>query len=215
VKSVDKKRIVRRSKHRFDNRSELMVPHENNVIYIHIPKTGGTSIRRSIIKDRDNSHSTAIAYRRKDPEFFSTAYKFTIVRNPLDRVVSMYHYSTQRKKKHKIFESQCFLDFCNELRDNFCRAIGPATFPQFYWITDEYGKIMVDDIFPFEHIAPAIEIVKKKTGICGDLSHTNKSHHKQFMYYHDTNTEEIIRQLYPFDFALYEESIRRWNGNNI
>jgi hypothetical protein len=189
-----------------------MVPHPDNVIYIHIPKTGGSSIRYSIMQDNNATHSTAIAYRRKDGEFFDGAYKFSIIRNPLDRAVSTFHYAKQRQGRHKIFNSDTFGDFCRDLERNSCNADRPSIFPQAFWVTDEFGRMMIDDLFPFDFIDDAIEVVKEKTGIARKLNHINKSSHNPFMSYHTDETIRILRKLYPYDFSLYEQSMEAWNG---
>lgn len=57
-------------------------------IFIHVPKTGGISICKDL-RVRNN-HMTAEEWKAINPELFHSYYKFTFVRNPVDRLISCY-----------------------------------------------------------------------------------------------------------------------------
>jgi len=94
----------------------MPLSHKYKYIFIHIPKTGGTSIRRFLGSTRskevlskqeqrdyfrqqniyyDYRHPTAYMYKtyELEPEQFETYFKFTFVRNPYDRCVSEFFYA--------------------------------------------------------------------------------------------------------------------------
>lgn len=83
-----------------------MTIYTDNILFIHIPKTAGTSVINEIKKSRtvyhvandrtknDNYHSTAKDCFTSVPQI-QKLYKFTIVRNPWDRACSWYFF---RKK---------------------------------------------------------------------------------------------------------------------
>jgi len=90
----------------------------NGCLYIHIPKTGGTSLRTAMIQTRKACMLTRIksldvdvvdppnvfnphAFLREalpvlGLHLFTEVWKFTIVRNPWDRFVSLYYYKKEK-----------------------------------------------------------------------------------------------------------------------
>ena len=78
------------------------------LIFFHIPKNAGVSIRRILEIDTkmhpfNFSRTTNLGIDIKkytDPEIFKNYYKFAVVRNPWDRMVSLYHF---RKKENDLF----------------------------------------------------------------------------------------------------------------
>ena len=88
-------------------------------IFIHIPKTGGTSIKNIIGKT--GSHLTIDEIAEKGEDALGTKFDSNknlpmvyFVRNPFDRLVSAYHYvlETEKAKLPEIFDS--FDDFVNK-----------------------------------------------------------------------------------------------------
>ena len=73
-----------------------MISHEHKFIFIHIPKCGGTSIERffKMKLPRQGAHLN-LKYYKKNTENYETYFKFTIVRNPWDKMVSEYKWMTE------------------------------------------------------------------------------------------------------------------------
>ena len=86
-----------------------MYSHEHNFIYIHIPKSAGTFIKHYLLSNIEEGYSENQNQQDYDDKYHVTCerslnaivrdvpdykyyYKFTIVRNPFDRVVSMFSY---------------------------------------------------------------------------------------------------------------------------
>jgi hypothetical protein len=106
----------------------MPVNHENKIIFIHIPKTGGSSIRKFLNLTRseedpsnqgtidyfkaqkidyDYNHPTAYAYKRYGlKEYFETYFKFTFVRNPYDRCLSQFFWANGGHQKRDILPSR-------------------------------------------------------------------------------------------------------------
>src|SRR5210317_395235 len=83
--------------------------HKYKLIYFHIPKCAGVSVRRAIGIDKSThpfphkNVSTALAidvrYTTND-DIYNSYYKFSIVRNPFERMVSLYSF---RKKQGDLY----------------------------------------------------------------------------------------------------------------
>jgi len=65
---------------------------KGRAIFVHIPKTAGSSIEY-ILGIGGSCHATSTALKACKPDMYQTALSFTIIRNPLDRVISMYDYA--------------------------------------------------------------------------------------------------------------------------
>ena len=116
-------------------------------IFIHIPKTGGTSVK-SIIGET-GSHLTIDEIITKGEDELGTKFNINknlplvyFVRNPLDRLVSAYHYvvETEKVKLPKIFDT--FDNFVNE----FLPLITPYNYFYFLENTDKINRIDPDAI---------------------------------------------------------------------
>lgn len=62
-------------------------------LFIHIPKTGGTSIGRTLFGDFEGNHMPIATYQMiYDRATFDRLFKFAVVRNPYDRLLSAYRF---------------------------------------------------------------------------------------------------------------------------
>lgn len=69
-----------------------------NFIFIHIPKTAGTSITKSLFGNNvDCQHIPIIRYHAYDSIKCQSCYKFAIVRNPWGRLFSAFNYINNKK----------------------------------------------------------------------------------------------------------------------
>lgn len=174
-----------------------MVSHKHKSIFIHIPKTGGMSIEKAFLDSlglrfyRGQNHSLMLSYNT-DPlqgppslahltadeycaksyvssEIFETYFKFSFVRNPWSRMVSIYkHFDF-----HRYLTFEKFIDYqlpiLQEKRAYF-------VMPQVNYIYDEKDRKLVDFIGKFENIEEDFEYLRNKIPhSVNDLTHVNKS----------------------------------------
>lgn len=71
---------------------------ERRVVFVHLPRTAGTSIEASLFgQDHFSQHHTAAELRTiLGPAAYEDAFRFTFVRDPLDRFLSAFFYLLHR-----------------------------------------------------------------------------------------------------------------------
>ncbi|NOR19101.1 MAG: hypothetical protein GQ538_03325 [Xanthomonadales bacterium] len=176
-------------------------------IFIHINKTAGTSIGKAIglpVKD----HLTASeVIARIGREKWETAFKFTLVRNPWDKVASHYRY---RKKKNKTAIAERNISFSDwvkmtygENKDDFYYN-NPRSFqPQVDWLKDDNGKISLDFIGKFESINRDFNHIKTVIGLDAKLPHLNASNWVAYQSYYDDETRDIVAHWFREDIKTF------------
>ena len=114
---------------------------------------------------------------------------FAFVRNPWDRVVSVYHYQRQQHPERHPIAGLEFREYI--LRGGSGSA--QATFTDF--VSDpESGEVLVDFIGRFERLAEDFEEIGRKLGLEAALPHVNRSDHHGYRQYYDDETRELVAE---------------------
>ncbi|TWH76307.1 sulfotransferase family protein [Azomonas agilis] len=183
---------------------------EKNCIFIHIPKCAGKSLSLSLFNDTEmgQGHLPLNWYLQLFPEFSESAFKFSIVRDPLDRAYSAYCYLLKStipldqpmKKMLEGFRSfDHFIDYWL-YPDNIVRQIHFT--PQYQFLTNTLGKINIDFIGRYETLDQDFKKICKTLNICVPLKYVNKSV-KTGIYPISNSTREKIRTVYQRDYELF------------
>lgn len=75
--------------------------------------------------------------------------------------------------------------------------------PQMDWITDENGRILVDEIVHFENLNSEFSVMLKKLGRNTSLPHVKKSNRGSYKEYYDPETIEIVRKWFERDIEIF------------
>jgi len=201
-----------------------MINDENKFIFVHIPKTGGGSIKKTLASSVNGQinlgHNPLEHYVRHNTFGFlddGDYFKFSFVRNPWDMTVSMYHYlweSDHRwpirwRKRNKRFSKLSFSEWLKN--ETFKSPVIRSTdvdkrYGAFGSLLDwvEYGDHKLDFIGKFENLQEDFNIVCDKIGISRQqLPHKNKSKHKHYSEYYNEETREIVGKKYAKDIAHF------------
>ncbi len=184
---------------------------DKKAIFIHIPKCAGVSINQAIFGNLAGGHTTLDHYLKIfEPHCINSYFKFTIVRNPWDRLVSAYFFLKKggfREKDRDWFndELSSFTDF-----DDFVKSwVNKQNIwkedhfrPQYHYMLDKRRKIPLDFVGFLENLNDDFTYITKKIGITCCLHTSNKSKHKNYQDYYNDETKEIIREVYSEDIKM-------------
>lgn len=194
-----------------------MINHKYKCIFIHIPKNGGTSIESilgnweltpenytKLIGTKYHSQHHKLNSLRKDlrEKYFS----FAFVRNPWDRVVSLYSYykSGGNQRADLSIKNKMPNNFKSFVIDKWNIIPRSHRIEQFNYIKAD-GKINnIDFIGKFESIDKDWEYVAKKIGVDKNLPHIRASKHKKYLEYYDDETRQIIENRYANDIKFFK-----------
>ena len=180
---------------------------DKKYFFLHIPKTGGKMWERLFSGVGLTSGHGFVASK---PE----GYSFTIIRNPLDRLVSCFYYlksggchlgDAEDAAKYHMAQHD-FSDWIHLLKEN----------PDFYFEQQHIMPMMkrigkreyFDHIGLFENLEQETRDIYKMFG-GKDLEQVpviNTSDHKYFEEYYSEETRNIVTKLYKDDIMLYKET---------
>lgn len=176
-----------------------------NFIFVHINKTGGSSIERAL--GAPFQHLTALELRDDLGERrWDDRFSFGFVRNPWDRVVSHYHY---RVKTNQTGLGERTVPF----EEWVIRAYGerdPAYYdrpqmfmPQYRWLGDQEGRQLVDFVGRFERLHEDFAEVCRRIGVEASLPHLKKSVRRDFRELYSAETRDLIARRFEGDIERY------------
>jgi len=182
----------------------------NRCIFIHVPKTGGTSVF-SFFPGLLQMHDTYHVYQEKSPVLFQKYYKFAFVRNPWDRLVSAFNYL--RTSSHELHPRAIKQDIATyrDFRDFVLRGLrtdSMATYhlftPQSEFLCNNAGEILMDHLGRFENIQEDFSIIARKLAMKVELPHRNSSAKKlDWRKCYDDQCIEIVAEFYQRDIDIF------------
>ena len=213
----------------------MIYSEEKKFVFIHIPKTAGTSITAAIApfslykheKMKTTGKGFQVPYHVpirlvskihsgiRDKHLIRgrinfTYFKFSVVRNPWDRMRSLWHiygqYKPKRLKKPEIPFKEFIFSLHKIKNDNVHRKIN---LPCSWWLTEKDGEsLRVDFVAKFENIEEDWKYICKRIGIDVPLPHQNTRDWKTegpttYRKYYDSESRDKIARI-------FHEDIHRW-----
>ncbi|SJM31029.1 sulfotransferase family 2 domain-containing protein [Mesorhizobium delmotii] len=207
----------------------MLLSLEKNFIFIHIPKTAGTSVTRALepwspkpqrtqwrrllshLPVRETSqnaflrqHGKASWVKHKLPaEIYDSAYKFAVVRNPFELAVSTYYFRR---------------DYLSGRRRNRARVLDFKTFLRYLerknrfvqvdqtsWISDRQGNLIIDEVLRFETLAEQFNALVERLDLPGEVKLPRATVNAPYDYraVYDGGAKSIVRRLYSRDFERF------------
>lgn len=180
-------------------------------IFIHIPKTAGTTIAHALL-GRRAGHFTALEVKeRMGVEKFESFFSFAVTRHPYDRLLSAYHYVRSGGGEHggvrreSYFEDPAFTSFDSFVQDWLVREDLESTNllfrPQSQFIFDDQGALLVNHVTSVNNLEGLKKILKKELGKELNFQFKNRNSEKSDHPVAD-HSKRIISELYHKDFEL-------------
>jgi hypothetical protein len=202
-----------------------MISHEHKCIFVHIPRTGGTSIEEVIwgwprtpdqlwmgfVDEYRNKYQTdglqhllpSQIKMEVGAEIFDRYFKFAFVRNPFDRLVSQYRYMEGRPDLRRLIGMSIGDSFSVYL--SLIQKTPHAHWePQHRFVFDDNGKLLVNRICRFENFKEDARGVLAQIGLADrSFPHINKTVRLQYRNYYDDATRAFATVLYARDLELF------------
>lgn len=172
----------------------------NNVIFIHPPRCSGTSIEQSFNWKNDlEKHLAASSIRKRVGEkTWNESFKFGIVRNPFDRVISMYH-------------ARCYIRFKKgimfETLDEFLRSIPKINTEEGIQCSDFINE-KLDFIIKYENRSNDLNQIYRDFGIKidGSIQTRPTNRNRDYKLYHNAKTIELVKWRFKEDIDRFDYS---------
>ena len=197
----------------------MVICHNKKCIFIHIPKTAGTSIEQFIndndrnpviltgIQDgRSRRHFGALDIKLLFPDLFNKYYKFSFVRNPYDRLLSEYYWCKIPNVGYKFGKTKMeFLNYVSNVikqKAYYKNIFHDHFIPQYMFLYNSQNQLLVNNLFKYENLDSAIGFIKKKLHINQNLDQLNKTTVEKTDW--SIEEKEIIYELYKKDFIYFQ-----------
>jgi hypothetical protein len=209
----------------------MIVSHHRRYVFVHIPKTGGTSLtlaleagagpddiilsdtpegrrRRGRVRGVQAAGRLWKHSRLADieglvaPEALDEYLLVTLVRNPWDRAVSYYHWLRGQGFAHPTVDLARALPFADFLRHpETAAALGVAAAE---YLTDAEGRERTGHYLRLEHLAEDAGPIARRIGLPpGPLPRANRTERGDYRLYYDDALAEHLGALAAEDVARF------------
>ena len=183
-----------------------MISHLQKCLFIHIPCTAGSTIEKLIIGkdwqlvDPRTKHMgwylSYIHYKK----YWSNYFKFSIVRNPFDLMISLYSKSRPNKDMEEITFKE-YIMLCDRFKSlNWEHPLNRIQLPL------HKNLLHMQFIGKFENIeqdwGTISKMLKIKCSWTREKLHENKRD-KNYRKYYDEETKELVQNLFAEDLERY------------
>lgn len=185
---------------------------DHNVLFIHIPKTAGTSMERKEFLG-GGGHCPVWLLETVIPHI-DQVFKFAFVRNPYARFLSAFFQYPPEILYHNEKDIEIFTMFVRKVGEMKLEPIRTYPklvnwplhhhfLPQWFFIVNHSERIAVDFVGRCENLKADWKKVCDKIGVSDEIGWLRKTGHNPYEYYYAPETKAIIRKKYKRDFELF------------
>lgn len=198
----------------------MVINHEHRFLFVHIQKTGGTSITKALFRvegtrSLDHAHSMIGAL---DPSVYRGYLSFGFVRNPFDRLVSWWNMKVHKGvcndfSRYLLSRGNGFSQFLDMKavinERNPAEVSGPAAYPksiafnQLDYLAGPDGRLAVDFIGRFENLDEDFAEICRRIGVRLELPHLNSFQRRHYREYYTPEDIEKVRAMCKRDLEYF------------
>lgn len=182
----------------------MIISLSKKFIFIHNPKTAGSSVQKALqfwddgkhLK-RKTKHETFLQLKERDVLDLSNFFIFGFVRNPWDRFSSFFHFL---KKHNDRFPEFNFIHDVNQLAQNITEP----------WLCDRYSIKSQEEYFDdsvtigrYENLFQDFDRITRRIGINAKLPKLNTSIKHNYRQLFNKEGKQIIQDYYTSDIKTF------------
>ncbi len=174
---------------------------KTKVLFVHIDKTGGVSIEHALRVYQKQHYSIQYYMDKINKNEWKNTFKFTFVRNPWSRMVSLYFHAL---KYCGLDSNITFKEYCISSFKEYDENPTHWSKPQLDWLTDEHGHVVVDFIGRYEYLREDFGSLCKLLDIKKrQLPHMSKTEHDHYEKYYDEELKTLVAEQYKKDIMYF------------
>lgn len=201
-----------------------MIDHKTKCIFVHIQRTGGTIIEKQLMGndlwwiEPESKHLIASRMKKKYAEYWNDYFKFSIIRDPWARTVSMLRfpeefYIQKDRNTGKLVNVQSYIDKYTLRNNCFIETDTRFVDPRFCYdenkhkLNQVYLNILdeeLDYIGKYENLEETLSYISSKIGV--NLTINARQGSISYDNYFTEETKEMITSLYENDLKHFNYS---------
>ena len=196
----------------------------DSILFIHIPKNAGTAVSKALGFE-STSHIKASEIKEEfGINIFEDKCSFAIVRNPVDRFLSLYNYARMdisyyhnniepensiygKHLDYELLKNSSLLECAQYLQKGMLKHDLHWNHwePQYNWVYDvNSNQRLVKKIYNFENLQELAKDMDSMFNCKFELNEINISNKKEDNKVLDIETISIIKEYYKKDFELFD-----------
>jgi hypothetical protein len=216
----------------------MPISYNHETIFVHIPKTAGTSINKMLDCYSENEFVSfdwvrnmknkpflpAMSYEELMkvlychpqhlkgsqlcdifPTEWKLFYKFAVIRNPYERVVSEYEYiqnhPVNKALDYKGLDFESFVRMVYKLPEFTRKLIFDGHFDLQKDFIVKDNKIIVDEVFRYENIETCFKVLRIITG--KEETHELNFRKKPYQEYYNNDSKYLVEQMFKIDLNYF------------
>lgn len=202
----------------------MIVSTNPKFIFLHIPKTAGTSIEEALYEFHDFEYSDDVHielmnyYDELPRKEFESFYKFTVIRNPFNLLYSTWAYYVRNDNIPIEFNEWIkwryhgsFSDMKDRVESghegNLRSGYFINRYPQTLWCVNREGDFIVNHFISFCELEKGFKEVVNHLNL-GDiyLTHTNRNNKDtgiRYMSFYNEESIDIVKEVFKIDFEIF------------
>lgn len=172
-----------------------------SLFFVHIPKNAGTSLNSVLeIPDKNRGHRTALELYQMYPEYRNTL-SLAVVRNPWDRMVSLFEYRKKKRHIKHLEEDVSFEKWILDKRTPF--YAGHMEWMNQSDIISTNGTSLVSNILRYEYLEEDYKELQNYFKTLPSLKKLNSTDRGDYQEYYTNISRDYVKTLFLKDIKTF------------